>query len=156
VRNRGLALALGLGLVAIGSAGTAAAATTPALTASSTAAPKSPVEHVLLLSVDGLHASDLAYYVAHHRNSALAELVEDGTDYTNARTTFPSDSFPGMIAQLTGGGPGTTGVFYDDTYHHALLPPGTVDCATAAKGTEVGWTEAADRSQNPIRTPGKS
>lgn len=106
--------------------------------------------HVLVLSVDGLHESDLAYYVAAHPHSALARLVARGTNYTNARTTFPSDSFPGMVAQFTGGGPGTTGVYYDDTYNRALLAPGTVDCSTAARGTEVAWTEGADRSQNPI------
>ena len=111
---------------------------------------KAPAKHVLLLSVDGLHQTDLAYYVARHPSSALARLVDRGTEYTHARTTFPSDSFPGMVAQLTGGGPGTTGVFYDDTYNHALLAPGTLDCTTAARGTEVGWTEAADRSQAPI------
>ncbi len=55
-----------------------------------------------------------------------------------------------MVAQVTGGGPGHAGVYYDDTYNHALLPPGTTDCATAHPGTEVAWTEAADRSQNPI------
>ena len=114
------------------------------------AAPMGQVKHVLLLSVDGLHETDLAYYVAHHPNSALAKLVANGTNYTNARTTFPSDSFPGMVAALTGGGPGTTGVYYDDTYNHSLLPPQTLDCATATPGTEVSWTEAADRSQNPI------
>src|SRR5581483_4497846 len=108
------------------------------------------VRHVLLLSVDGLHASDLAAYVAAHPSSALAGLVADGTNYTGAQTTFPSDSFPGMVAQLTGGGAGTTGVYYDDTYNHQLLPPGTTNCTTAARGTEVAWTEAADRSQNPI------
>ncbi len=136
------------------------AATVLALTASGgSAAPGSrspdqpmsaPVKHVLLLSVDGLHGRDLEYYVAHHPGSALAKLVRAGTNYTNARTTFPSDSFPGMVAQLTGGRPGTTGVFYDDTYSHALLPPGTVDCPATTPGTEVAWTEAADRSQNPI------
>ena len=73
-----------------------------------------------------------------------------GTEFSSAQTTFPSDSFPGMVAQLTGGGPGTTGVYYDDTYNHALLPPGTIDCANTAPGTEVSWTEAADKSQNPI------
>ena len=26
-----------------------------------------------------------------------------------------------MVAQLTGGGPGTTGVLYDDTYNHLTL-----------------------------------
>ena len=108
------------------------------------------VKHVLLISVDGLHESDLAYYVGQHPQSALARLVAAGTDYTHARTTLPSDSFPGMVAQLTGGGPGTTGVYYDDTYNHELLPPGTVDCSPVPRGTEVAWTEAADRSQNPI------
>ena len=111
---------------------------------------RSRSKHVLLISVDGLHQSDLAYYVNRHPRSALAGLIADGREYTHARTTFPSDSFPGMIAQLTGGGPGTTGVYYDDTYNHSLLPPGTLDCATAKPGTEVSWTEAADRSQNPI------
>ena len=106
--------------------------------------------HVLLLSVDGLHANDLAYYVAAHPTSALAKLVHRGTDYTHAQTTFPSDSFPGMVAQATGGGPGTTGVYYDDTYDHKLDPPGTKDCSTTKPGTEVPWTEAIDRSQNPI------
>ncbi|MCU1466229.1 MAG: phosphodiesterase [Actinomycetia bacterium] len=108
------------------------------------------VKHALLISVDGLHQSDLAYYVAKFPSSALAHLVANGTDYTNAKTTFPSDSFPGMLAQLTGGGAGTTGVYYDDTYNHALLPAGTRDCSTTQPGTEVAWTEGADRSQNPI------
>jgi hypothetical protein len=115
------------------------------------AAPARPrARHVLVLSVDGLHQSDLAYYVARHPGSALARLVHGGADYTNARTTFPSDSFPGMVAQFTGARPGTSGLYYDDTYNHALLPPGTRDCATAARGTEVSWTEAADLSQDPI------
>ena len=109
-----------------------------------------PARHVLLLSVDGLHQSDLASYVAAHPHSAMAALVAGGTEYTKARTTLPSDSFPGMIAQLTGAGPGTTGVYYDDTYNPDLLPPGTVDCSATPPGTEVGWTEAADRSHDPI------
>ena len=69
-----------------------------------------PSRHVLLLSVDGLHQSDLTSYIAGHPRSALAGLVARGVEYTRAQTTFPSDSFPGMVAQLTGGGPGTTGV----------------------------------------------
>ena len=107
-------------------------------------------KHVLLISVDGLHQSDLDWYVAQHPSSALASLVSGGTEYTNAATTFPSDSFPGMVAQVTGGGPGTTGVYYDDTYNRTFFAPGTRDCTTATPGTEVAWTEAADRSQNPI------
>ena len=54
-----------------------------------------------------------------------------------------------MVAQFTGGGPATTGIFYDDTWNRQLLPGGTLDCA-AAPGAEVSFTEAADRSQNPI------
>jgi hypothetical protein len=138
-RSMGIAVGLSIGLLALSTASSATAASE-----------KAHVKHVLLLSVDGLHETDLAYYVAHHPHSALATLVANGTDYTNARTTFPSDSFPGMIAQLTGGGAGTVGVYYDDTYNHQLLAPGTVDCTTATPGTEVAWTEAADRSQNPI------
>jgi len=73
--------------------------------------------HVLLLSVDGLHQSDLARYVSQHHHSALAALVKRGTEFTHARTPFPSDSFPGMVGQLTGGNPRTTGVYYDVSYN---------------------------------------
>ena len=110
-----------------------------------------PAKHVLVLSVDGMHQADLTWYVQHHPRSALAALTRSGRDYTNAATTFPSDSFPGMVAQFTGADPGTSGVFYDDTFNHALDPAGTTNCSTATKGAEVAFTEAADRSQNPIR-----
>lgn len=142
-RSIALATVASFSVLGLVSAAVPAASGTPA-------GVRSPVKHVMVLSVDGLHQSDLAYYVAKHPKSALAALVSSGTAYTNARTTFPSDSFPGMIAQFTGGGPGTTGVFYDDTYNHSLLAPGTVDCSTAARGAEVAWTESADRSQTPI------
>ena len=96
-------------LVAAGAALAATASTIPsAVAAGSHGSPhhRAPSKHVLLLSVDGLHQSDLDWYVAHHPHSALAALVHRGTSYTHATTTFPSDSFPGMVAQLTGGGPG--------------------------------------------------
>jgi len=139
-------------LGALVSAGALAAVIAPATGAAASAATSAPAvsRHVLVLSVDGLHQSDLAYYVAQHPRSALAALVAAGTEYTHARTTFPSDSFPGMVAQFTGGGPATTGVFYDDTFNHQLLPAGTLDCRTTAGGAEVSYTEAADRSQKPI------
>ena len=68
-------------------------------------------KHVLLLSIDGLHQTDLAWYVAHHPGSALAMLVGGGVEFTKARTPFPSDSFPGMVGQVTGGNPSSTGVY---------------------------------------------
>lgn len=109
-----------------------------------------PDEHVLLLSVDGLHQSDLVWYVAHHPDSALAALVHRGTEYAHAQTTNPSDSFPGMVAQVTGGGPATTGVYYDDAYNHSLLPAGTTSCQGQAPGVEVDYTEDLDKNKNSI------
>ena len=107
-------------------------------------------KHVLVISVDGMHQTDLAAYVKAHPSSTIAGLVNHGLEYTAAKTTLPSDSFPGMVAQFTGAGPGASGVYYDDTYNHALLAPGTKDCTTAAAGTEVPWTEQIDKSQSPI------
>src|SRR5260370_41942725 len=49
------------------------------------------VEHVLLVSVDGLHQSDLAWYVQTHPGSTLAGLMAGGVDYSDASTPFPSD-----------------------------------------------------------------
>jgi hypothetical protein len=102
------------------------------------------VDHVLLISVDGMHQSDLAWYVQTHPKSTLAWLAAHGVDYSNASTPFPSDSFPGLIGQVTGGNPATTGIYYDDTWNHAVFPAGTTNCAGNAPGGEVAYTEAAD------------
>ena len=104
--------------------------------------------HVVLVSVDGLHQSDLEWFVATHPGSTLAALVRDGVSYSNARAPFPSDSFPGLVAQVTGGNPRTTGVYYDDSWNRALLAPGTTDCVNTAPGTEVTYFEALDL--NPL------
>jgi hypothetical protein len=101
--------------------------------------------HVLLLSVDGLHQSDLKLYVKQHPSSALAALAAGGTEFTHAQTPVPSDSFPGMVGQVTGGNPSSTGVYYDDTWNHALLPAGTTNCAGATPGTEVTYFEQLDK-----------
>lgn len=111
---------------------------------------RAAARHVLLVSVDGLHQSDLAWYVARHPKSALARLVGGGVEYTHARTTTPSDSFPGMVAQATGGSPGTTGVYYDDTYNAALLPAGTTGCKGVKPGVEVDLTEDLDKNPASI------
>ena len=105
-------------------------------------------KHVLLISVDGLHQSDLAWYVKHHRRSALGTLVRKGVEFTHAQTPFPSDSFPGMVGQVTGGNPKTTGVYYDDSFNHSLLPAGTTSCAGVKPGAEVTYFEVADT--NPL------
>ncbi len=125
------------------------AAATAALTAPAASAGDRSA-HVLLISVDGMHQSDLDRYTATHPGSTLAGLLGHGTEYTHARTPVPSDSFPGLLAQVTGGGPATTGVYYDVTYNRALLPAGTTSCAGARPGTAVNYTEDLDRTKNAI------
>src|SRR5260370_39821104 len=61
------------------------------------------IKHVLLISIDGLHALDVANYVKSHKGSALDELSEHGATFSNARTPANSDSFPGLLALVTGG-----------------------------------------------------
>jgi hypothetical protein len=111
---------------------------------------RAPAQHVLLLSVDGLHQTDLAFYVSHHPGSALARLVRGGVEFTRAQTPVPSDSFPGLIAQATGGNPSSTGIYYDDTFNHALLPAGTTNCAGVQPNAEVTYFEQLDRNQHSI------
>src|SRR6267378_5255243 len=79
------------------------------------------IKHVLLISVDGLHALDVANYVAAHPNSSLAESAEHGITYSNARTPAISDSFPGLLALVTGGSPISQGLFYDVSYNRSIF-----------------------------------
>jgi Type I phosphodiesterase / nucleotide pyrophosphatase len=102
------------------------------------------ISHVLLISVDGLHQSDLDWYVAHHPGSELAKLTTGGAEYTSAHTPVPSDSDPGMTAQMTGGNPRTTGVYYDVEYNHALFPPGTTSCTGTPPGAPVIYDSPDD------------
>src|SRR5579875_4124943 len=64
---------------------------------------RSKIQHVLLISVDGMHQSDLAWYAAAHPKSELAQLVAGGQEYTDNHTSDPSDSDPGGTALMTGG-----------------------------------------------------
>ena len=80
------------------------------------------IKHVLLISVDGLHALDLTNYVAAHPDSTLASLSRHGVTYTNASTSTPSDSFPGLAGLVTAGSPITAGFWYDVTWNRALSP----------------------------------
>ncbi|MBJ7599568.1 alkaline phosphatase family protein [Candidatus Nephthysia bennettiae] len=115
-----------------------------------TASEREPGRHVLLLSVDGLHQSDLTWYVHQHPNSALASLVRKGVEFTQARTPVPSDSFPGLVGPLTGGNPSSTGVYYDDSFNRALFPAGTTKCTGPAPGAEVTYFEAADKNPHAL------
>src|SRR5215831_10027560 len=99
------------------------------------------IRHVLLISVDGMHEVDLERYTKQNPGSALARLARTGVQYTNASTSKPSDSFPGLLSMVTGGTPRSTGVFYDDSYDRNLSAPGS-NCST--KGTEIVYDESID------------
>ncbi|MDR3418269.1 MAG: alkaline phosphatase family protein [Nevskia sp.] len=98
------------------------------------------VKHVLLISVDGMHQVDLAKWVAANPKSTLAGLSGHGVTYTAARTTTPSDSFPGMTSFVTGASPKTTGIYYDDSYDRTYYAPGT-NC-TGNPGIEMLFDES--------------
>ncbi|MBV9830428.1 MAG: alkaline phosphatase family protein [Marmoricola sp.] len=105
--------------------------------------------HVLLISVDGMHQSDLDRFIAAHPRSALARLTHSGSEYTNARTSNPSDSDPGGTALMTGGNPRTTGVYYDVAYSHRVDEAGAA-CTPgrAATGGDVVYDSPDDRLAN--------
>lgn len=101
------------------------------------------VSHVLLISVDGLHALDVSRFVESHPHSALAELSRHGLTYSNARTPANSDSFPGLLALVTGGSPITHGLFYDVSYDRTLFDPGNTTCS-GKPGNTVVFDESID------------
>ncbi len=96
------------------------------------------IRHVLLISVDGMHQSDLDWYVAQHPDSgAFAEaFATGGAVYSNSQTSDPSDSDPGGTALMTGGDPRATGVYYDVEYNHSTYEAGTTSC-TGPTGGDV-------------------
>ncbi len=81
------------------------------------------VKHVLLISIDGMHAVDYENCVASKTCPHLAALGKTGVNYTRTTTSRPSDSFPGLMAIVTGGSPRTVGAFYDVAYDRVLAPP---------------------------------
>jgi len=89
------------------------------------------MQHVLLISVDGMHAVDLlncANGISTVNNGqpfcpAIAALGNTGINYVSASTSKPSDSFPGLMAIVTGGSPALTGIYYDVAYSRDLDAP---------------------------------
>jgi Type I phosphodiesterase / nucleotide pyrophosphatase len=91
------------------------------------------IQHVLLISIDGMHALDFincAAGISGVNGGApycpnLAKLAETGLEYLDTSTSKPSDSFPGLMALVTGGSPRSYGAFYDVAYDRSLDPPAT-------------------------------
>jgi hypothetical protein len=118
----------------------------------------SPIRHVLLISIDGMHALDFincANGIAGANGGEpycpnLAALKPTGVNYLYGYTSEPSDSFPGLMALMTGGSPRSVGAFYDDAYDRSLAPPAqtTGDGLAAGPcvpyGTPTGTTTEYD------------
>src|SRR5438128_3070403 len=102
------------------------------------------IKHVLLISVDGLHSLDVENYVAAHPDSALAELNNHGVTFSNARTPALSDSFPGLLALVTGGSPVSQGLFYDVSYDRTIFDPTNTSCSGQA-GNPMIFDESTDK-----------
>src|SRR5215470_9572676 len=134
LKQRILAIALSLGLVGV---------TIPAPARANDGLSSGNIKHVLLISVDGLHALDVANYVAAHPDSAFAALASSGITYSNARTPSLSDSFPGLLALVTGGSPVSHGLFYDVSYDRTLFDPTNTNCSGGA-GNFIVFDESID------------
>jgi hypothetical protein len=123
---------------------------------------------VLLISIDGMHPLD---YLNCSQgipgiNSGqpycpnLAKLGEHGVNYTDTTTSKPSDSFPGLMAIVSGGSPRTFGAFYDVAYDRSLNPPATATgnnvaggpCTAGAtpSGTTTEYEEGIDLKQSEL------
>jgi hypothetical protein len=120
--------------------------------------------HVLLISIDGMHAVDFincANGIGGVNNGApycpnLAKLALTGVNYLDTSTSKPSDSFPGLTAIVSGGSPRLEGAFYDVAYDRSLDPPalttgngvagapGLCTPYTAPTGTTTEFDEGID------------
>ncbi|MGP0075372.1 MAG: alkaline phosphatase family protein [Bryobacteraceae bacterium] len=101
------------------------------------------IKHVLMLSIDGMHAVDF-YNCANgiagvNGGNAycpnMAALSQNAINYVATMSSMPSDSFPGLAALVTGGSPKTTGIYYDVAYDRSLDPPATTTGTGLAGGT---------------------
>ena len=84
-------------------------------------------DHVLLISIDGMHAVDYENCVNAKTCPNLAALGATGVNYTRTSTSRPSDSFPGLMALVTGGTPKYVGAFYDVAWDRVLAPTAKYD-----------------------------
>jgi hypothetical protein len=111
------------------------------------------IRHVLLLSIDGMHALDFQNCAKDGTCPHLAALGETGVTYTRTSASRPSDSFPGLMAIVTGGTPKAVGAYYDVAYDRVLAPP-TIDTGNGllhgpclpgvVNGTRTEYEEGVD------------
>jgi hypothetical protein len=119
------------------------ALSTHRIAAQTSAVGSGKIKHVVLLSIDGMHAVDF-YNCSHGIVGAnggspycpnMAALSQTGINYVGAVSSKPSDSFPGMAALASGGTPKSTGLYYDVAYDRSLDPPATTTGTGLAGGS---------------------
>jgi hypothetical protein len=151
------------------SAAIAAALITPArLTAEDDSHGEHRIKHVLLLSIDGMHAVDFlncANGVEGVNGGEpycpnLSALGHNAINYTAASTSKPSDSFPGLMSIVTGATPKTMGIYYDVAYDRSLDAPakttgngvaaGPCTPFTVPTGTTTEYEEGIDLDQTKV------
>ena len=120
---------------------------------------RSGIRSVLLISIDGMHALDYLNCKTGGYCPTLTTLGKTGVNYTRTSTSRPSDSFPGLMALVTGGTPKTVGAFYDVAYDRVLAPPqnttgnglaGGSCIAGKANGTTTEYEEGVDIDQTQL------
>jgi len=127
-----------------------------------------PIRHVMLISIDGMHAVDFkncAQGIAAANDGKpycpnLARLSRSGVNYVNASTSKPSDSFPGLMSIVTGASPKTMGVYYDVAYDRSLdgpaqttgngNPAAPCTAGAAATGYTTEYEEGIDIDQTKV------
>jgi hypothetical protein len=118
---------------------------------------------VLLISIDGMHALDYENCVNGGFCQTLADLGKKGVNYTRTSTSRPSDSFPGLMALVTGGTPKSVGAFYDVAYDRVLAPPlmttgnglaGGTCTKGVANGTTTEYEEGVEFDQTQLNGGG--
>jgi hypothetical protein len=142
--------------------------TMPAARSQNSKHDRGEIRHVLLISIDGMHALDYldcANGISTINGGTpycpnLAALAKNGINYLDATTSKPSDSFPGLTALVSGGSPRTTGAFYDVAYDRSLDPPakttangvaaGTCTPGAAPTGTTTEYEEGIDLDQSQL------
>jgi len=117
------------------------------------------VRRVLLISIDGMHALDYLNCRSGGYCPNLTALGKTGVNYTRTSSSRPSDSFPGLMALVTGGTPRTVGAYYDVAYDRVLAPPqnttgnglaGGVCHAGQVNGTTTEFEEGVDIDQSQL------
>jgi len=143
--------------IAFASALLVALAFVPAIFAQEHLNDRNGVRHVLLISIDGMHAVDYENCIASNTCPHLAALGKTGVTYTRTTTSRPSDSFPGLMALVTGGTPKTVGAFYDVAYDRVLAPPmiatgnglpGGTCTPNVINGTQTEYEEGVEFNQS--------